>query len=314
MPSTTRLVRASASLTIIILALVAGSAHYTVQRGDTLSEIAAEFGLTVGKLAELNDLHDINLIRAGQILDTGDEVVVDPAHDRHVVQRGETVAGIAARHGVTVDDIEQANGLIAGDVLLAGVSLWLLPTGTTFAPTIEPVVIHRASAGDHATDIAARHGIAASTVFSLNALDDDHITADRDLTLRTSWMCPVVNAPRFVNDWGVVKPDGRTHEGIDVFADRGTVIVAPVDGHVHQISSNRGGNAFVLVGDDGWTYYGAHMDSAGQSGTVKAGTPIGTVGDSGNAVGSPPHLHIEVWKAGEQPQNPYPTLRAACGR
>lgn len=42
--------------------------YYTVQRGDTLSKIAAKFGTTVGVLCDLNDIPDANLIYAGQVL------------------------------------------------------------------------------------------------------------------------------------------------------------------------------------------------------------------------------------------------------
>ncbi len=65
--------------------------------------------------------------------------------------------------------------------------------------------------------------------------------------------------------------------------------------------------------NDGATYIGSHMDSFGAAGFVAAGTPIGTVGDSGNAIGSRPHVHFEIHPDDGPAVNPYPYLEDACG-
>ena len=73
-----------------------------------------------------------------------------------------------------------------------------------------------------------------------------------------------------------------------------------------------GGLQFRLDGDDGHVYFGTHLDEFGADGRVNAGEVLGTVGDSGNARGSSPHLHFEIYPNGVEPVNPYPTLVAAC--
>lgn len=97
-----------------------------------------------------------------------------------------------------------------------------------------------------------------------------------------------------------------------MFAPRGTPVLAPVSGFVHQIEGTIGGIQFRLEGDNGNRYIGTHMDSFGKSGKVVAGEVIGYVGDSGNAKGSNPHLHFEIALNRTETVNPYPYLVPAC--
>ena len=75
-----------------------GTTTYTVQRNDTLSEIAARFGTTVNALTLANGIADPDLIYPGQVL------VIPTAGcvDNYIVQRGDTLSGIAQRFGTTV--------------------------------------------------------------------------------------------------------------------------------------------------------------------------------------------------------------------
>lgn len=116
----------------------------------------------------------------------------------------------------------------------------------------------------------------------------------------------------FVDDFGYVKPSGHVHQGVDLYAKRATPVVAPVSGVVSAFPNRLGGKAVHLSGDDGNGYYGAHLDSYAKTGRVSAGTVIGYVGNSGDAVGGPTHLHFEVRPGGGAPTSPYPLLTAAC--
>ena len=89
-------------------------------------------------------------------------------------------------------------------------------------------------------------------------------------------------------------------------------MVANVAGTVSHHNSRLGGLSYYLKGDDGNTYFGTHLASYAASGRVAAGTVVGTVGNSGNASGGPPHLHFEIHPGGGGPTNPYPTLRQYC--
>ena len=98
-----------------------------------------------------------------------------------------------------------------------------------------------------------------------------------------------------------------------MFAARGTPVVAPVAGIVRHRDNSLGGKSFYLDGDDGNRYYGTHLDSYGASGRVAAGAVVGTVGNTGNARFTSPHLHFEIHPGGGSAVNPTPTVRAACG-
>jgi murein DD-endopeptidase MepM/ murein hydrolase activator NlpD len=127
------------------------------------------------------------------------------------------------------------------------------------------------------------------------------------------WVCPVQGPHSFSNDYGQPRPGGRTHQGNDILAPRGTPVVANVSGSVQQHPNGLGGLAYFLEGDDGHEYYGAHLDSfSGATGHVPIGTVIGYVGNSGDAAGGPTHLHFEIHPVGHTPTNPYPTLVKYC--
>lgn len=140
-------------------------------------------------------------------------------------------------------------------------------------------------------------------------------------------LCPVTPS-WFQNDWGFPRSGGRTHKGTDVFADRGTPIVAMRDGTVKKVDrtddyrpgSNRGdlGGRSVTYWVSGSEYwYFAHLEAVADGISVgaplRAGQVIGWVGTSGNAHNTPPHAHVGRYVDGAA-VNPYATLAAACRR
>ena len=111
--------------------------------------------------------------------------------------------------------------------------------------------------------------------------------------------------------WGADRDAGRrVHQGIDIFADRGTPALAAVDGYVTNVGVNRLGGNVVWLRDErrGITLYYAHLDrqlvEEGQR--VSPGDTIGTIGNTGNARTTPPHLHFGIYRRGEGPRDPYP--------
>ncbi|WP_208278810.1 M23 family metallopeptidase [Massilia oculi] len=113
--------------------------------------------------------------------------------------------------------------------------------------------------------------------------------------------------------WGGARSEGRKHEGIDIFARRGTPVVSSTEGIVTQVGTNRlGGLVVWVLGPGGQRHYYAHLDSYSdvQPGMrIEAGRVLGHVGDTGNAKGTPPHLHYGIYDTGGA-INPYPLLKA----
>ena len=105
-----------------------------------------------------------------------------------------------------------------------------------------------------------------------------------------------------VISWFGAPRDGgaRRHEGIDIIAPRGTEVIAPVRAYVSRLGvSNRGGNVVGLMDEKRGLYiYFAHLDTqaVARNQRVEPGDVLGTVGNTGNAITTIPHLHFGVYQ------------------
>jgi murein DD-endopeptidase MepM/ murein hydrolase activator NlpD len=311
---------ATAFATLAALVSVAGAqTSYEVQEGETLGGIANRHGTSVSELVRENGISAADRIVAGSTLTIpagagsgGGASGAGASH--HVVVPGESVSSIAQRYGVSASQLVEWNGLRDANTVWAGVRLSVSgPAAINVASSGGGT--HQVAPGENLTSIARRYGVSVMQLAADNDIaDPNRVRAGTSLTVPSGgdWRCPVAGA-RFVNDFGVAKPSGRHHDGVDLYADRGTPVVAPVAGTVEQVRGPRAGLQFTLRGDDGHTYIGTHLDGFGASGRVAAGEVIGTVGSTGNARGTPPHLHFEIHLDGSTVSNPHPALRDACG-
>ena len=106
-------------------------------------------------------------------------------------------------------------------------------------------------------------------------------------------------------------PSFHLHQGNDIFAARGTPVRASEAGSVRFTEGGACGKGAYVTTADGTFYFMCHLDSFARlpSGSrVKQGDVIGTVGDTGNAVGGTPHLHFEIHPRGGAAVNPKSTL------
>ncbi|MEZ4661760.1 MAG: LysM peptidoglycan-binding domain-containing protein [Caldilineaceae bacterium] len=117
-----------------------GGSYVTVQSGDTLSNIAARYGMSAGALMQLNGIADPNHIWVGQQLAVGSSGYSAPAAAPaiaassgalHVVQPGETLSQIAQTYGTTMQALLNANGLANADHVWVGQQLVIAGQGST---------------------------------------------------------------------------------------------------------------------------------------------------------------------------------------
>ena len=128
-------------------------------------------------------------------------------------------------------------------------------------------------------------------------------------------MFPVLGDVSFTDDYGAPRAVTGWHHGNDLFADTGTPLLAVTDGTLGRVGVNTlGGNRLWLTDGAGNQFYYAHMSGyapgAVNGARVRAGEVIGFVGNTGQAITTPPHLHFEIHPGGGDSVNPYPYLIA----
>ena len=150
--------------------------------------------------------------------------------------------------------------------------------------------------------------------YSPEAENSEQSTAERTITApfryaalvakepETKIQIPIrrVKASQIADTFRAPRDGERLHQGQDIFAPRGTPVFSATEGYVWRIGENRlGGNTVMILGAGGRIYYYAHLDryapelKVGDS--VTTNTILGFVGNTGNAKGTPPHLHFSIY-------------------
>ncbi len=148
------------------------TATYTVKAGDTLSQIAANYGTSYQNLASLNHLSNPNEIYVGQTLklqattNTSTQTTTStPAtstnQGTYTVKAGDTLSAIAAAHGTSYEALAQANGISNPNEIYVGQTLkFTAPTRTTLVTTTTAKRgAYTVTAGDTLYEIAQKVGV-----------------------------------------------------------------------------------------------------------------------------------------------------------
>jgi len=141
---------------------------------------------------------------------------------------------------------------------------------------------------------------------------------------------PLLGVHTLTDSFGDPRGNGRSHQGVDILADRLVPVVAVADGTVRWVHDGRDGHRccdLAVRHDDGWSsrYFHLNNDTPGsddgravgiapgirRGARVVAGQLVGWVGDSGNAEATVPHLHFELRRPDGRAVDPLPSLRAA---
>lgn len=126
-----------------------------------------------------------------------------------------------------------------------------------------------------------------------------------------------------IDSWGFPRapgtPDEHWHEGIDIFSPEGTPVVASERGVTTKVGvAELGGLRVWVQGESGTKWYYSHMSAIAEDlevgDVVEVGDLLGYIGHSGNAAGTPDHLHMQIHPDGGRPVNPYPILKVISDR
>lgn len=157
------------------------SVFYTVKRGDTLSEIANQYGTTVQELVDINNLSNPNLIFPGQILRVSTNSTMPGSETRgtgsiiYTVQRGNTLSQIASAYGVTVAHIVEMNQIENPNLIYPGEKLRITESTNT---NLNPVVqnnYYTVQRGDTLSGIARRYGVTVRYLANLNGIRNPNL-------------------------------------------------------------------------------------------------------------------------------------------
>jgi murein DD-endopeptidase MepM/ murein hydrolase activator NlpD len=113
------------------------------------------------------------------------------------------------------------------------------------------------------------------------------------------YVFPVYGASSYIDTFGAARSDVTYHHGDDIFGQLGQPLVAVANGTVFSVGWNKiGGNRLWILDEQGNQFYYAHLSAfstaAVNGARVKAGQVVGFLGNTGDAEGTPYHLHFEV--------------------
>lgn len=231
---------------------------YLVREGDSLSEIAEMFGVSVNTILWANEIKDASTIQPGDTL-----LILPVSGVQYTVKRGGTLSDVAKLFDADVTEIALFNGIDASAPLAAGTEL-IIPGGNLVAKT---------------TQKTAATGKSGATPPS------------KPLPELTGYYGNPVPGARLTQGL-------HGTNGVDLGAPKGTPVYASASGTVIVAKGGGGynggyGNYIVISHDNGTQTLYAHLSSLSvSSGEVAKGDLIGAVGNTGRSTGF--HLHFEV--------------------
>lgn len=143
---------------------------YTVKSGDTLGEIAADFGVNYLDLAKWNNISNPNIISVGQVLKFSSGSTSDSTQSSttYTVKNGDTLSGIASKYNTTVQALCSLNNISNANLIYVGQVLKI----NGAVEQTSTAVYHTVSHGEYLGLIASRYGVTVQSICSLNGISN----------------------------------------------------------------------------------------------------------------------------------------------
>lgn len=177
------LLTAMVALSIATPAWAYGAVH-VVQPGESLSQIAVRYGVTMSALAAANGIGNANYIYTGQqlVIPDGSSAsnLYSTAGSSYVtVGRGDSLSVIASVHGMSINELMQLNGLtnpnhiwVGQQLLVRGGSGSAAVTDTSYASVMSDGTLHIVQRGDTLSRIAQRYGLSLQQIMTINGISN----------------------------------------------------------------------------------------------------------------------------------------------
>jgi murein DD-endopeptidase MepM/ murein hydrolase activator NlpD len=304
-----------------------------VGTSDTLEILARRYNVTPAAILQANGYKGPRALSPGQqlIIPRPGAVAAAPAMTAppskpvavaaspssiHVVNRGDTLMGVARRNHITAGELAKANGLEASAKLRIGMKLTVpakaagLPAGQPLvaqaAPTSVPPTTKLASA---ASDLQQKARLAQATNVEEAPVAETPVKAAEATGALPTFRWPVRG--KVITSYGA-KTNGKSNDGINLAVPEGTPVKAAEDGVVAYSGNElKGyGNLVLIRHSNGYVTAYAHASEilVKRGDTIKRGQVIAKSGQSGEVAS--PQLHFEIRK-GSTPVDPLQFLNGA---
>jgi LysM repeat protein len=168
---------------------------YRVKSGDTVTQIAKRFGLSVTSIAKINNLGPKSLIRVGQVLKLSGTKTPDTAVESYRVKPGDTLSAIAGRHGLTLSELTAINRINASTLIYPGQVLRVAKVLPAAQPPLNAPDSYQVIAGDSLESVAKRFSLSLSALREYNGLSRSSIIyVGQVLSLKPT--APVAKTPK----------------------------------------------------------------------------------------------------------------------
>jgi LysM repeat protein len=143
---------------------------YRVKSGDTVTQIAKRFGLSINSIAKLNNLGPKSLIRVGQVIKLVGNTQPEVEAESYRVRPGDTLSGIASRHQLTLSELTSINRISSSTLIYPGQVLRVAKVIPSSQPPVGAPDTYVVATGDSLDSVAQKFGITLSALREYNDL------------------------------------------------------------------------------------------------------------------------------------------------